>query len=78
MFDFSFSENYKIMNLDKYSRLCNLPDDIQEDWLQAAKKMYKILINNRDKIDDREGWLDKIGPRIKTLIKKRTKYGKIK
>jgi hypothetical protein len=78
MFDFSFPENYKIMYLSKYSSLCNLPDDIQEDWLQAAKKMYKILINNRDKIDDREGWLDKIGPRIETLIEKRTKYGKIK
>lgn len=78
MFDFSFPKDYKIMDLSEYSRICNLPDDIQEDWLQAAKKMYIILINNRNKIDDREGWLDKIGTRIKTLIEKRTKYGKIK
>ena len=34
---------YKLYGLSDYSKLASLPDDITNDWLAAAEKMYEIL-----------------------------------
>jgi len=36
------------------SAICNLPDDIKPDWLEAAKKMYEIMVANPDAMDGGE------------------------
>ena len=60
---------FKFYGLSNYSAICCLPDDIKPDWLAAAEKMYKIMKKHIDLVDDREGWMDKIGERIKELKK---------
>lgn len=56
--------------LSEYSAICKLPDDIKPDWLQAAKKMYGIMVANPDAMDGGEEWLPVIKERIEELEKK--------
>lgn len=65
-----FDDKCKLYPLSKYSHICNIPDDVQYDWLMAAKKMYDIIIENEDRVDGEKEWLPKIGERIDTLLKK--------
>ena len=60
---------FRLYPLCKYSKICTLPDDIKPDWLEAAKKMYEIMIKNPYIVEDEEMWLPKIAKRIKELYK---------
>ena len=64
------NSEFKFYPLSNYSRICNLPDDIQPDWLKAAMKMVKIMEANLDKVDDPENYLPKVKERIKELYDK--------
>lgn len=57
--------------LSSYSTICNLPDDIKLDWLQAAKKMYGIMIANLDAMNGGEELLPSVKERIEELEKNR-------
>lgn len=56
--------------LSEFSAICKLPDDIKPDWLQAAKRMYGIMVANPDALDGGEEWLPVIKERIEELEKK--------
>lgn len=56
------------------SAICNLPDDIKTDWLEAAKKMYEIMVANPDAMDGGEEWLPVIKERIEELTREREKH----
>lgn len=60
---------FEFYPLSEYSLICNLPDDIKPDWLEAAERMYNVLIANKDKVED-NGWLPKIAERIQELKSK--------
>ena len=49
------------------SQICNLPDDIKPDWLDAAKRMYGIMAANPDAMDGGEEWLPVIKERIEEI-----------
>ena len=59
------SPEYKFSELTEYSKLCCLPDDIKNDWLNAAEKMYNLLVERG--CEDTGGRLPGIGERIKEL-----------
>jgi len=74
MTDFTFEKLDKYFPGDKYciqisdyTKIFKLPDNIQSDWLEAAEKMYLILVSNPDKVTDSQNTLDKIGKRIEEL-----------
>lgn len=86
-FSFAWDEEYKrineinpkhdgkqmFYNLCNYSGICNLPDNIKKDWLEAAEKIYNIIIENIDRLDcmeDTEELLSKVKERIEELKKK--------
>ena len=54
----------------EFSAICNLPDDIKPDWLEAAETFYNIMIENRSMVEDAENTLPNIGNRIKELKNK--------
>ena len=56
------------------SAICSLPDDIKPDWLEAAKKMYEIMVANPDAMDGGEEWLPVIKERIEELTREREKH----
>lgn len=56
--------------LSRHSAICNLPDDIMPDWLDAAKRMYGIMIANIDVMDGGEEWLPVIKEWIEELENK--------
>lgn len=61
------------INFCNYSKICNLPDNIKKDWLEAAEKMYNIIIENIDRLEcrkDETELLTKVKERIKELKKK--------
>lgn len=86
-FSFAWDEEYKkfhernenhpnkqtFTNFCNYSRICNLPDNIKKDWLEAAEKMYNIVIENIDRLEcrkDETELLAKVKERIAELKKK--------
>lgn len=82
MTDFSFEaiENeitYKTLNekfmfypISKYSEICNLPDNIKKDWLEAAERFYNFMLEHKDRVEDPENFIPRIGERIKELKEK--------
>ncbi len=64
--------------LSEFSAICKLPDDIKLDWLQAAKRMYGIMVANQDALDGGEEWLPVIKERIEELEKKTIDFLKIR
>ena len=50
-----------------FSAICNLPDDIKPDWLDAAETFYSILLENRHMVTDSENTLPSVGERIREL-----------
>lgn len=62
-------EPFKFSELNKYSELANLPDDIKTDWLCAAKRFVELIKLHKDLIKDESNLLDKIDARISDLCK---------
>ena len=61
---------YQFYPLSEYSKICCLPDDITEDWLDAANHMYAIMQEHKDLIIDDGNYMEKIGQRLEELNKK--------
>ena len=55
---FSF---YPICN---YSAICNIPDDIKNDWLLAAMKMIEVMEEHKELVEDNENLLESSKKRI--------------
>jgi hypothetical protein len=52
----------------KFSTLCNIPDDIQPDWLEAAKRALRYAKSNRMKTTiAQRAWLVSVAARIKEI-----------
>lgn len=47
-----FSTSFHFYPLCEYAKICNIPDDIKNDWLLAAKKMIDIMDKNREYFDN--------------------------
>lgn len=58
---------YMFYPLSEYSLICNLPNDIDDNWLNAAKYMYQILDSNRDRVMDDNNYMDYIKNRLVQL-----------
>ena len=72
-----FMKNYEfyLYGIYSYSKICNLPDDIKPDWLEAAERMFNFIKNHpetRRKSQEVEynKWIPKIEERIKELKSK--------
>lgn len=63
---------YLYSGFGEYSALCRLPDDIQPDWLEAAKVALKYARSNRMRITPKQRViLASVATRIKELEKLR-------
>lgn len=62
-------DKYMLYDICEYSKICNLPDDIKPDWLEAAEKMYEILVANPERVKDDKNLLPKVKERIEELKK---------
>lgn len=59
---------YLYRSFGKNSALCNLPDDIQPDWLAAAKRAMEYILSNRVRFTrDQIPWIDRACLRLKEL-----------
>ena len=56
-------------DLNEFSALANLPDNIKSDWLCAAKRFVDLIKSHKDLIKDDSNLLDKIDERISNLYK---------
>jgi hypothetical protein len=69
--DFSIPEsifgNFKFYPLSTYSAICNIPDDIKPDWLDAAKKMIDLMEEHKDLVEDPENLFESAKERILDL-----------
>lgn len=63
-------EKFTFYPISKYSKICNLPDNIKPDWLEAAEKFYNFILEHKDRIEDTENLLPSVGERIKWLKNK--------
>lgn len=54
-------------DLNEFSKLANLPDNIKIDWLCAAKRFVELIKSHKDLIKDDSNLLDKIDERISNL-----------
>lgn len=59
--------------LYEYSRICNIPDDIKDDWLKAAKQMIDIMEEHKDLVKDEDNLFDKAKERVNNLYNERFK-----
>lgn len=66
---FAAEDKYMLYDICEYSKICNLPDDIKPDWLEAAEKMYDILVANPERVQDKNNLLPKVKERIEELKK---------
>ena len=62
---FSF---YPICN---YSAICNIPDDIKNDWLLAAMKMIEVMEEHKELVEDNENLLESSKKRIYDIYNER-------
>lgn len=58
---------FKFYPLSTYSAICNIPDDIKPDWLNAAKKMIDLMEEHKDILEDPENLLESTKERILDL-----------
>ena len=72
-----FMKNYEfnLYGLCSYSEICNLPDDIKPDWLEAAERMLDFIKNHpetwrKNQEAEYNKWILKIEERIKELKSK--------
>ena len=60
MLDFEMPEDEEIYPICEYSKICNIPDDIKPDWLEAAQEMYEWLIIHDELSDNNKKYIDKL------------------
>jgi len=72
-----FMKNYefRLYGLCECSELCNLPDDIKPDWLDAAERMLNFIKTHpetwrKDYEEEYNKWIPKIEARIEELKNK--------
>jgi hypothetical protein len=72
-----FMKNYefRLYGICEYSELCNLPDDIKPDWLDAAERMLDFIKTHpetwrKDYEEEYNKWIPKIEARIEELKNK--------
>jgi hypothetical protein len=72
-----FMKNYefRLYGICEYSKLCNLPDDIKPDWLDAAERMLDFIKTHpetwrKDYEEEYNKWIPKIEARIEELKNK--------
>ena len=58
---------FKFYPLCEYSAICCIPDDVKPDWLIALNRMYIIMKEHIDLVEDDKGWMEKIEKRLKHL-----------
>lgn len=84
--DFIYHQpNYKweIQPISEYSRICEIPDDIQSDWLDAAYEMYRFMEDNPDRIaspcyhEEHFKCMKKVKDRIEEIREQRRKESEI-
>ena len=63
----TIEDKYMLYDICEYSKICNLPDDIKPDWLEAAEKMYDIIVTNPERVKDDKNLLPKVKERIEEL-----------
>lgn len=62
---------WKIYPLCRYAMICNIPDDVQDDWLEACKFMLEFIKNNPEYTNDTDAeWIPVIEKRIAELSNK--------
>lgn len=66
---------FKFNDFTSYSKILNIPDDVKNDWLRAAKHFVDILEKNIDKIEDPNNIFHQIKERVNKLYNER--YDKI-
>ena len=74
--DFSIikDKKYNIFSfypLSTYARIYTIPDDVKDDWLEAAHKMVEIMDMHVDMLEDKDNIFPKIKNRVNTLWNKR-------
>lgn len=66
----SLNEKFMFYPISKYSEICNLPDNIKKDWLEAAERFYNFMLEHKDRVEDPKNFIPRIGERIKELKEK--------
>ena len=69
---------YYFYPISEYSKICNIPDDVKDDWLSAAKELCGFIADNPQYMrkDDREKfdkWLPIVSDRTAEIEGKREK-----
>ena len=65
-----FKDEFKFYPISKYSAICNIPDDVQPDWLKAIIQLIDIMDANPDRVEDPECLLPEIKERVKELYER--------
>lgn len=80
--DFIYHQpNYRweIQPLGQYARICEIPDDVQSEWLDAAYEMYRFMEDNPDRIastsyqEEHLKCMEKVKVRIEEIREQRRK-----
>lgn len=66
--DMSLPDNFEFSELNKYSLIANIPDNVNYVTLCEIKQFIEILDNNRDKFEDPDNLFNMIKDRIKSLF----------
>lgn len=51
----------------KYAQICNIPDDVKPDWLEACDRMMKFIDEHPDLVQDKDNLLPEARKRIEEL-----------
>lgn len=54
----------------KYAQICNIPDDVKPDWLEACDRMMKFIDEHPDLVRDEDNLLPEVRKRIEELKSK--------
>ena len=65
-----YNGEFKFYPISKYSAICNIPDDIKPDWLQAIIQFIDIMVANPDRVDDPECLFPEVKERVRELYDK--------
>ena len=65
-----FKDEFKFYPISKYSAICNIPDDVQPDWLNAIIRLIDVMDANPERVEDPECLLPEIKERVKELYQK--------
>lgn len=70
----SSANKFKFDELNKYSAIANIPDDITNSWLFVVNRFSYDLVLHKDSIKDPDGLLDGIRNRVLELLKRPKSY----